>query len=275
MQSDRLPAEVSFLVPSIVPDLIRVGRWEDGGYIVPYSAVQSAQALISCGINRDWSFEQNFSAINPSAVIHGYDDSISLEMFRRQFQAGLLKAVTGRLPRAAAGDLLWRWRDFHAFFGSKARHYQEKIVRKEEGQAEATLDKAFSRIDADRRVFLKVDIEGREYEIIDAVLEHANRMTAVAMEFHKTGLRRAEFCKSVRDLQREFEIVHLHGNNCGPRAPDGLPEYLEITFVPRTGAVLAKRTELPIPIDRPNDFHRADYPLRFNPTLVSEPQPEP
>jgi hypothetical protein len=58
--SDALPAALDFLAPSIAPDLIRLGNWTDGGYVVPYSAIASADALISCGINRDWSFEKAF-----------------------------------------------------------------------------------------------------------------------------------------------------------------------------------------------------------------------
>ena len=259
------PSDVAFLAPAVVPDLLRVGKWSDGGYIVPYSAVQSADVLISFGLNKDWSFEENFHAINARAVIHGYDHTISLQVFRRQFYMGLLKWMTGKTPRAAIGQLLWLWRDFRAFFGSTARHYQEKIVGTERAPGEATLDKVFSRIDPScGKVFLKIDIEGSEYEIIDAILRHSRRIIALVIEFHHTTRGRPTFRCAVSALQREFEIVHVHGNNWGPVAPDGLPDAVEITFVPRSGLSLPKRSRLPIELDRPNNPQRAEYPLRFS-----------
>lgn len=261
---NALPPALGFLAPSIVADLVRVGNWGDGGYVVPYSAVRSSDFLVSCGISRDWSFEAQFHQMNPGAAIHGYDHTVSAGIFRQQFYRGLLKWLIRMSPRAALGQQLWLWREFRAFFGSAARHFQEKIVGEEEADRGATLDQVFARISPSRRnVFLKIDIEGSEYGIIDAILRHAGRVTAVVIEFHDTQLARRAFCDAVTELQREFEIVHLHGNNCAPIAPDGLPEVLEITFVRQTGLVLEKRRDLPIDLDRPNAPGRSDYAVCF------------
>lgn len=261
----KLPSTLDFLAPSIVPGLLRVGRWTDGGYVIPYFAIASTDALVSFGINRDWSFEEGFHAINPRAAIHAYDHTVSLRMFRSQFYRGLLQWPLQQLPRAALGQRLWLWREFHAFFGSKARHFEERIVGREEREGEATLDKALRRLSPDRRkVFLKVDIEGDEYGIIEAILRHAARITAIAIEFHDTDRRRTVFCDAVSALQHEFEIVHLHANNCDRIDADGLPAVLEITFVRRSGRTLPKRQDLPIELDRPNNASRPDYPLHFD-----------
>jgi hypothetical protein len=261
--SDALPAALDFLAPSIAPDLIRLGNWTDGGYVVPYSAIASADALISCGINRDWSFEKAFHEVNPSAVIHAYDHTISLEMFRRAFFRGLRKWLIGKGSQAAVARQLWLWRDFRAFFGGPARHFEEKIVAGRQSEGEATIERTFSRVSGCSRIFLKVDIEGDEYSIIEAIMRHASRTVALAIEFHNTAAVRNGFCDAVQELQREFEIVHLHGNNCGAAAADGLPRFLEMSFIRRSGARLPKRTELPIPIDRPNSPNRPDFSLRF------------
>ena len=260
--NDTLPAALGFLAPSVAPDLIRLGNWTDGGYVVPYSAIASADALISCGINRDWSFEKAFHDVNPSAVIHAYDHTISLQMFRREFFRGLRKGLIGKHSPAAMAQRLWLWRDFRAFFGGPARHFEEKIVSRA-SDGEATIDKTFSRVSGCSRIFLKVDIEGDEYSVVEAMMRHASRTVAIAIEFHNTATMRDGFCRAVQELQREFEIVHLHGNNCGVAADDGLPRVLEMTFIRRSGARLPKRTELPIPIDRPNSPNRPDFKLRF------------
>jgi hypothetical protein len=248
-----------------VPGLLRLGRWVDGGYIVPYSAVHTADALISFGISNDWSFEEGFHAINPRAPIHAYDHTVSAGMFRKQFLKGLWRWTLGKAPLADIGQRLWLWRDFRAFFGSHSRrHFEEKIVGKESRRGEATVDVAFARLDQSRtNVFLKVDIERSEYEIIDAIMRHAGRIEALAIEFHNTIHAREPFSRAMGELLRQFEIVHLHANNFGSIAPDGLPETLEITLVRRTGTSFAKRSELPIQLDRPNDPRRGDYSLRF------------
>jgi hypothetical protein len=44
--------------PQDVGDLMRVGRPYDGGYVVPRSALITADYKISVGINDDWSFER-------------------------------------------------------------------------------------------------------------------------------------------------------------------------------------------------------------------------
>jgi len=264
--ADTLPAALDFLAPSVVPNLLRVGNWKDGGYIVPYPVIAAAQALISCGINREWSFEEDFRAINPRATIHGYDHTVSERILRRQFRRGLLGFAIGRVSRAEAAQRFWLWKEFSAFFGSKARHFEEKIVAEDAHRAgEATLDRAFSRIGtAHGDIILKIDIEGDEYGIIDTILSHAKRISALLIEFHYTTRRREEFCRAVLGLQHEFELVHLHGNNCSPVYPDGLPGALELTFVRKTGESLPKRMELPIDLDRPNDPGRPDCSLRFS-----------
>ena len=41
-------------------DLVRIGRNNDGGYLVSKSDIEKSDVLIGLGINDDWSFERNF-----------------------------------------------------------------------------------------------------------------------------------------------------------------------------------------------------------------------
>lgn len=263
-QRPPLPATLNFLAPSVVPDLIRLGNWADGGYVVPYDAVAQADALLAFGINRDWSFEENFHAVNPSATIHGYDHTISLSMFRQEFTDGIRRYLLGGESRAA-GQRFWLWREFHAFFCGRARHFQEKIAGDSSTPGTATVDDAFARLPATlARIFMKIDIEGSEYAIIDSLVSHAGRIAAVAIEFHQTESRRQEFCSAVKSMQTVFDIVHVHGNNCAGISPDGLPHALEVTFSRKAGGPRIKRRSLPIAIDRPNSPAKPDYRILFS-----------
>ena len=41
-------------------DLIRLGRNNDGGYLVEKNSLKVSKALISFGLSFDWSFEKDF-----------------------------------------------------------------------------------------------------------------------------------------------------------------------------------------------------------------------
>lgn len=267
VRSERgcLPLELNFLAPSAVDPLIRIGRDHDGGYVIPAFCASNAQALVSFGVSTDWSFEEQFRRLHPQIAIQTYDHTVSERIFKRAFDRGIVKFALGR---ASARDLRERfrlWRSYREFLSAGATHFEERICDRSGGAGEATLDTVFARTGS-RRIFLKVDIEGSEYGIIEDILKYADRIVGVVMEFHDTDRLRDRFCASVKALQRRFAIVHLHGNNYGRVSRDNLPDVLEITFVESGRARgTAKRSVLPLPdLDFPNNPTRRDYELRFS-----------
>ena len=65
------------LRPIHVDNLVRIGRPNDGGYVIPKTVFKLCDGLLSFGINKDWSFEKDFSNRNPKANIHCYDYSVN------------------------------------------------------------------------------------------------------------------------------------------------------------------------------------------------------
>ena len=55
------------LRPIQYTDLVRIGRPNDGGYVVPRKIFSLCDGLLSYGINKDWSFERAFWNKNPNA----------------------------------------------------------------------------------------------------------------------------------------------------------------------------------------------------------------
>ena len=45
----------------------------------------------------------------------------------------------------------------------------------------------------ERRVFLKMDIEGGEYDVVDDLVAHADRINCIVGEFHRIGKKAASF----------------------------------------------------------------------------------
>jgi len=259
-------SSLNFLAPIITDDLIRVGNQNDGGYVVPRRAVRSSTALVSFGVSTDWSFEQHFMQINPDVEIHAYDHTVSERLFKHNFHKGLVKFLLGALAFDALRNQFELWRSFRAFFGQHATHFRQRIYDAHLQPLDATLEEVFARTRSGK-IFLKIDIEGGEYRIIGDILRNADRIEALVIEFHDTKPLREVFCGAVRRLQERFDVVHLHGNNCGPLAPDGFPDFVEITFAKRRDAVArSRRSSLPIEgLDAPNDAGREDYRLLFSP----------
>lgn len=259
-----IPAELSFIAPDVVDDLIRVGGPHDGGYVLPKSVIAETKFLVSLGINDDWSFDEQFRRLKSDIPIHAYDYSISKKvLIKRTLETGL-RASLGKAPIDEVRRGFRAFRSYGNFFRGPIRHFKERVYNRADGPLDVTLETVLHRAESNK-VFLKIDIEGDEYRLVQPILEASDRIVGMAIEFHNTDPLRMVFVSSVRRLQEHFEIVHLHANNYQGIAADGVPEALEITFAAKSGRRSSeRRTSLPIPdVDSPNNPATPDYRLRF------------
>src|ERR1700677_4119837 len=86
-----IPSSLSFIAPTRVDSLIRVGKAHDGGYVIPESSIKETECLVSFGIEEDWSFDEHFVRLNPGVTIHAYDHTVSRQALLRSVQSSLLK----------------------------------------------------------------------------------------------------------------------------------------------------------------------------------------
>jgi hypothetical protein len=266
MSTQYLPASLNFLAPSVGFDLIRLGSAHDGGYVVDKKSILEADALISLGISTDWSFDQAFLRLNPGVPVHGYDHTVSEKFFKRGLRKSLKRFLSLRSNFSEVMEHYQLLKSYQDFFQGKNQHFQQRVHNRHDLDCDATFHEIIERIDS-KNIFLKIDIEGSEYRIIDEVLQYSSKIIAIAIEFHDTEPLRLVFCDAVQKLLKEFEIIHIHGNNCSPLGADGLPEALEITFVRKSKAIVnaKKQVELPLAgLDTPNNMSHQDYPLRFD-----------
>lgn len=259
-----IPSELSFLAPCAVDDLIRVGRMQDGGYVLPEGLVRDTDMLISCGVSNEWSFDEHFARLRPGLIIHAYDHTISRGEFARSFQRALLKVSFGQTSLKDVRTRYKLLKAYETFFSANARHFEERIHNRMDRPNDTTLDKVFERTSSDK-IFMKIDIEGSEYRIIDDILKYSHRITGLAIEFHDTDPLRQVFISSVRKLQEQFEVVHFHANNYAGVAEDRLPDMLELTFANKSRIQSKqKRSNLPLPqADFPCNPKLADYQIHF------------
>lgn len=276
----------SFLHPQHVPDLARLGRNGDGGYLVARADVLKSDWLIALGINDDWSFERNFVNMN-NVAIDAYDASVGVRVFWQRFWRRFTRGrkmdesakpwsiatlwhayQTGKqLPKDAEDHLManhW-WvtlREYLKFFRGKRRHHLKFVgdpAQEETISLLRSLDRAVGN-DA-REIFFKIDIEGSEYDILDQIIHFAHRTSGLTIEFHSCRER----IDTIEDFVRRYplRLIHTHINNYSKQDDDGIPFAIELTFSsePAMGAAFVT----PHAKDMPNTLDAPDYHIRFLP----------
>lgn len=261
----NIPKELGFLCPVAIDDLVRIGNMNDGGYVIPKSVIGNTEHLLSFGLSEDWTFEEHFLSLNANLKIHAYDHTVSEKLFKKK----LAKTVKRLFYfRSTISDLTLRiaiLKSYRKFFQGGNKHFVERIHNRKDHPNDATIETVFSRIDSNK-IFVKMDIEGSEYRVIESLLKHSGKIIGMAIEFHDTDPLRVIFSSSVQKIKESYEIVHIHANNCSPLADDSIPEVFEITFYRKD---LCKssglRTQLPLEnLDAPNNPNAAEYGLSFS-----------
>jgi hypothetical protein len=258
------PIQLSDFHPVACESLARIGSPNDGGYIVPLNAVRAASALLSFGLSHDWTFERDFKKRNPSAIIHCYDHTVSL---RTAFEYSIGQLLRfGLLFRASSFRKAFTWVDYIQFFRADRIHFKQRIWRDRQNNS-ATIEDVFNRLPAGCQLFVKMDIEGSEYRVLDDLLRHSKNIVAMAIEFHDVDILSELFNSFVEKIKHDFYIVHIHGNNMGGMTPLNFPIAPEITFLNKRffdSAPPPSRLKYPIPgLDRPNNSRFPDFTFEF------------
>ena len=198
----KLPYSLNCLVPSTIENPVRIGCVYDGGYIIPQAIVDMSDNLLSCGLGDNWSFDSHWKQLKPNSIIHMYDGTVN----------------QSTLPDYLQGPYL-------EFFTTHAVHFCENI-----GPEHTSISTAIERL-GPGNIFLKMDIEGGEYQVLDEILSHKDRIPGIVMEIHFLNRRRERFISAINKLREHYELVHTHGNNHTVLGPDGVCDCLEFTFV--------------------------------------------
>jgi hypothetical protein len=264
----RIPAD---LWPKDVGDLMRVGRSYDGGYVVPRCALMAAQHLISVGVNDDWSFERASVELNPALCLMGVDATTTAWYvvrrglrFRVEY---LLACLTGRgakreFLRARMPSVFdyWRfWAEHTLIHKMLSWHAGATTVRLQD-----LMDRTLAN-GSESRVFLKIDIEGAEYALLDDIVSAGPRLTGLAMELHDVPAHRDQVTRFFAALRPHFVLVHLHANTYdGVDRDTALPKVVEATWLARSLITEPERDVLALPrpgLDQPSKYSHPQIPL--------------
>ena len=248
------------LWPYDFADLRRYGRNNDGGYVIPTSSFLAADSLLSFGINFDWSFEQDFAAAHPLAPIHAYDPTVG----KWRFISSGFGALLGSICSRSARDRFRICCNYFRFFRLPIVHFHEWIGA---GRGRLGLLASMARLPNSKKIGLKVDIEGSEYEIFQEVIAQAGRIEFLAIELHDIENHISEILDFTERMSPTHIIAHLHGNNHSPLCSNNsISSVIEVAYVRRPNSPMELFAgQLPrAGLDQPNNKKSADVVIRYN-----------
>lgn len=247
-----------FLNPSASDTLVRIGRDHDGGYLIDSRDIARSQALVSFGVNEDWSFEKQFCQ-GRDLPVFACDATLNWRYLVRRAWRSLMRLNPRAIYRSFSALL-----DYPVFFSGRRRHYRRYIgLDKVSGYTKLTavLDEVRQESGVESGIFLKIDIEGWEYRIFDELIKHGHRFTGLAIELHDVDLHLDKLAQFIE--QFPLNLVHVHANNYAPIDDEGIPLAIECTFSMSTPTGGPEAVRLPHPLDQPNKRNRAEIALSF------------
>jgi hypothetical protein len=198
-------------------DLLRVGRNNDGGYLVEKNSIKNSKTLISFGIGNDWSFESHFKSHN-NIKIFAYDYSVNSFFWSRQSR-----------------DLQFLFNEFFSnknenyFFATKISKTGLKYLENISLEIPDIFNSLeFNLYGGTKPIFFKIDIEGSEYRILDDLINYQKDIEGLVIEFHNVDLHLEKISKFLDNIN--LELCHIHANNFENLDKFGIPTTLELTF---------------------------------------------
>jgi len=212
--------------PFYCEDIIRIGKEHDGGYLVNREDIVKSSRLLSLGVGNDTSFEEDFTKIN-DCQIDAYDGTIEKDV---------------------------------NFFTIPNKNLH--TVNIGHGLGNKKLSDVLA--DEDRNVFLKCDIEGSEYEILNELIIHSHKFSGMVIEFHDVYEYPLFNLLSNFISKIDLKLIHTHmNNNSYIEAPDGyLPGCIELSFTSSKNISLTS-VSLPHKLDMPNTAERDEFRILF------------
>ncbi len=252
----KLPKTLKFKTTN---DLIRIGRDFNGGYLVSRADVDATDCLIGLGINDDWSFEENFKKLNDVEVL-AYDGSVGQKLFFTRVIKDIIRPWRLKKFLESVQTLI----KYQLFFKQKKVKHIEKYVGWDSVgvvpyNAFTFLSDILNNLE-NKRTFLKIDIEGSEYRILNTLVEYKDRLSGCIIEFHDCDLHLDKIEQFVRNFG--LRLIHIHANNSAPICQKSkLPTFFELTFSKYgTGKTTPK---LPNLLDMPNNSQLPEIEISF------------
>jgi len=233
---ERIVKLGSLLAPqqAVGKSKVRLGSKYDGGYICldDFCGIATAFSL-GIGKSDEWEIEVAERGI----VVHQFDHSI----------------------------------DSPPHVHPNCHFHRKRIVPRHDGTSEVETIAHLVEQNArggDSSLILKIDIENDEWQVFaETTRGHLARFSQIICEFHSFSAVTEDVWYQralhvLEKLNRDFAVVHVHGNNLAPWVNVGsvpFPELLEVTYASRKRYKFEPSQEVfPTCLDAPNDATTPD-----------------
>lgn len=206
---------------------IRLGRKGDGGYVMYDIPGITYDLLLSGGLNDDTSFDDDFLSKFPYIECYGFDGTINSA-----------PSKNGRF------------------------HFIKKNIGAHNTDTTTNLHEYLENYS---NVFVKMDIEGGEYEWLNSLTPtHMDNIAQMVIEIHFSHpfaeAMTKEGLKLFENINKTHTLVNFHGNNHGGIQDAsylgfGLPQASEFTYINNKYITLPlelNKLPIPLPLDQSN-----------------------
>jgi len=246
-------------------ELVRLESIDYGGYVVPKETVKTSNLLISMGISDNWDFEKDFVK-NSKAKILAFDYSLTNKFWVSKFKKDLIKFFQLKIFKPRKLYKMFQFIDFLLFFRlNKNNQFFLKKIGKENDSI--NLDSIMRNYTHNNeKIFLKIDIENYEYEILEDIVSHKNKLQGIVIEFHNVTENLEKIYNFIDNLNTDLKLVHIHINNYSVKEAGQFPDAVELTFSRKNlqGENITNNKEYPINnLDFPNSKRNEDIKISF------------
>jgi hypothetical protein len=219
----------------------RLGKDGDGGYVICNIPSASYDVFVSGGICEDVSFEEDFLSLYQLPTF-AFDPSID------------------SLPTQVRGKDVQYAKDIKFF---------KKSIGYQNNETETNLTDLIKNY---KNVFMKVDIEGGEYGLVEALTQADlfQNVTQFVVEIHPTSFSLVH--RFLESISKTHVLFHVHANNAMNAAYsiNGVPVpcLIELTFVNKNvidWTLEKNKVNFPCEIDQPNFSDRREALLNYYP----------
>ena len=244
-------------------NLVRIGPKTDGGYIIDKRILSKINILITCGLNDDWEFERSFLKKKPAAKIIAFDHTVNNHFWIKRFKNDIISLLLLRKLKISKILDIFKFIDYLLFFTKNKKHKITKVVFKKKNNKEITISEILKDY---KEVFLKIDIEGDEYKILNDIKKNSKKIVFLVIEFHNLDKNILQIKKFLEKL--DLKIIHIHANNYGGIDKYGNPKVIELSLLNRKKIKLnntfSKKKYPIVNLDYKNFKRREDIKIKFN-----------
>ncbi|MDQ2752332.1 MAG: FkbM family methyltransferase [Bacteroidota bacterium] len=252
--------------PYQVEGLQRLGNKHDGGYVVHVPSLQYVDCLLNYGVGYNVKFEKQFYKLTKKPV-YAFDPTLKTTSYiTNELKGGEWYTGSKHIFRL----IMWQLQEKN--LPKYGIHFIEEGLAGSNSGLFKTLDYHLSKYNLlNKKFFLKIDIEGSEYDVLkeESFYNHVQNVVQMVFEFHYVKEKLPELAEIMKRLSQTHSLIHIHANNnAGTFDYNGknVPEVLEVVFLHNSFLPQKELTQKSYPVeglDFPCNWRRKDVVVDF------------